>query len=45
MVSTIEVQALRTASAFDAWRLMTFEKIAAAYQNLETAYETALAKQ
>jgi hypothetical protein len=45
MVATIEVQAARTAGALGAWRLATFEKIAAAYQNLETAYETALAKQ
>jgi hypothetical protein len=45
MVSTIEIQAVRTAGAYDAWRLATYEKIAAAYQNLETAYQTALSKQ
>ncbi len=42
MVSTIEIQAVRTAGSFNAWRLTTYEKIAAAYQNLATAYQTAL---
>lgn len=45
MVSAIGIQALRTAGAFDAWRLTSYEKIVAAYQNLATVYETALANQ
>jgi hypothetical protein len=45
MVANIEIQALRTVAAFEAWQLATYEKIVAAYKNLETAYETALANQ
>lgn len=45
MVVEIEITALRSEAAFDAWKLATYEKIAAAYQNLDSAYQAALAAQ